>query len=383
MGNATSFPHHTFDNDTPTGAYQLIGADEAAPVIDSQQVNLDAVATTLRDADVKAIVLVHGTFAGDDVIGVVREVSRFLPGLANKLNQVGKRWFDDLVGDVGNFTSEYAKQFEQWINRGASDPITVHRFHWSGENHHIGRADGAMRLLTELPKLAQPDQRVLVMAHSHGGNLAALLSHLIGCDPVQRDHFFERTQLHYRDPLRQRVDLPDWLAARELLTAPLPKLDVATFGTPLRYRWNASGCPNVLHFVQHRCMSDDPTVAMLPRSIDDVLQAAAGDYVQHLGIAGTDFLPSLFAIRDWRVERRMRQLLEPRTRRRQLWRNLKTGRRVSADGMTLLVDYPDDGQGTHRKLCGHGLYTSQNWLPFHLTRIAGHFYQDGSSSLGL
>ena len=98
--------------------------------------------------------------------------------------------------------------------------------------------------------------------------------------------------MHYHSPFRSKVDLQDWTAAREILLDSGRngcEIDIATFGTPLRYRWNREVVPRLLHFVQHRSTDDqDPQKAVL---IDqDLLTAAAGDYVQHLGIAGTDFI---------------------------------------------------------------------------------------------
>ena len=75
------------------------------------------------------------------------------------------------------------------------------------------------------------------------------------------------------------------------------------------------------------------------------MNANAGDYIQQCGIVGTDFLPSIFAWRDWVVERRMQRMFERGARRRDVLKKLKEGRRVCCDGTTLLVDYPDTGDG--------------------------------------
>ncbi len=95
-------------------------------------------------------------------------------------------------------------------------------------------------------------------------------------------------------------------------------------------------------------------------------------------IAGTDFLPSIFAWRDWIVERRMRNLFEPPPASPRLIKHLKLGRRVSIDGTTLLVDYPDTDAQWNRKLFGHGIYTCQQWLLFHLCEIVKRFYAEDS-----
>jgi hypothetical protein len=67
-------------------------------------------------------------------------------------------------------------------------------------------------------------------------------------------------------------------------------------------------------------------------------------------------------------------MFERAIRRRDLARNLKQGRRVSLDGATLLVDYPDTPGKWNQKLIGHGVYTRYEWLPFHLNETAFRFY---------
>jgi hypothetical protein len=237
-----------------------------------------------------------------------------------------------------------------------------------------------MSLIETMDRFAagyERDGRILILAHSHGGNLLAMLSQIVGSDQSTIEAFFEQTKLHYHSPIRGKNDLKVWLRVRERLAASrsFPAIDVATFGTPLRYRWNRQVCPKLLHFVQHRGLDPrEPNKAVFPRSIQEVYEAVAGDYVQHFGIAGTDFLPSLFAWRDWVVERRMQRMFESTARRRDLWKKLMMGRRESCDGTTLLVDYSIDHNEWYRKLLGHGVYTCRQWLPFHLREIAERFY---------
>ncbi len=140
--------------------------------------SLSRASDLLGRSGVRAIVLVHGTFAGNDVAGLVREIARFSPVSARRLRSLSKRWLDEYVGDVGNYSAAYAEDLSQLINSG-SIPIPVHRFHWSGENHHLGRADGVMSLIEfidALPKSGEGDGRLLMFAHSHGGNVLAMLS---------------------------------------------------------------------------------------------------------------------------------------------------------------------------------------------------------------
>jgi hypothetical protein len=350
---------------------EFITHDQAAPSCDLASEDLTDVATSLRKAKVTALLLVHGTFVGNDVIGLGRELARLSPKLASKLTELGKVWLDQRVGEVGNYAESYVAHLSKLINSPGLSPVQVQRLNWSGENHHLGRADGAMLLAKELTSLVSADGRVLVLTHSHGGNLVAMLSLLAGCDSATRSAFFELTRLHYCDPIRRRVDLPLWPEAQAVFEQSLPPIDVATFGMPLRYRWCMQTCRRLLHFVHHRPLADERA---LPVSINELLTGAAGDYVQQLGIAGTDFLPPIFAWRDWIVEQRMQRMFEPGSRRRDLLKNVKLGRRVSAEGTTLLIDYPDDAGHMNQKLLGHGVYTCSEWLPFHLREICKRFY---------
>jgi hypothetical protein len=371
------FPNHTFGSAEAGGRYELVSAELAAESSDSMSSDIGQAPQLLRQGGVTRIILVHGTFAGNDIVGLVRQVARFSPSLAGKMNELGKRWFDELAGEVGNYTANFADCLSSLINPPSLPPIPVTRFEWSGENHHLGRAGGVMSLV-ESQTSKRGGERVLVLAHSHGGNVLAMLSHLVGSSQRDQTAFFNGTRLHYRNPLTGEIDLPKWAHARQRLadaTQHTPRIDVATFGTPLRYRWNTDVCANLLHFVQHRPLDQQhPEVAMLPTSIQQVMDAAGGDYVQQLGIAGTDFVTVGFAWREWIVERRMRRMFEPRVRRRDLIKNLMRGHRVSADGTTLLVDYADTAEGWQRKLFGHGVYTCHQWLPFHLREITERFY---------
>jgi hypothetical protein len=378
------FSHHTFATDELRGEVSRIPCEDAIPVLDPQSDQLASAAKLLREADVRHILLIHGTFAGGDITGFVREVKRYSPGRATRISELSKAWFDELAGDVGNYTDGFAKQLYGLINSPDLPVISVERFRWSGENHHIGRADGAVALLRKIHKMERKG-RLLVMAHSHGGNLLALLSQIVGASHEAKESFFQATRLHYHNPFRSKVDLQDWMFAREMLldgSGPRGEIDIVTFGTPLRYRWNNVVVPRLLHFTHHRpTEGSDPDKAVFPKSVGDVVNAAAGDYVQHLGIAGTDFLPSIFAWRDVVVERRLHRILESSVRRRDLFKKLKQGRRECADGNTLLVDYAATPGREKQKLFGHGVYTSPVWLRFHLEHICKHFYSRGEGAV--
>jgi len=109
-----------------------------------------------------------------------------------------------------------------------------------------------------------------------------------------------------------------------------------------------------------------------------VLTAADGDYVQQLGIAGTNVMPSPFAWRSWLADRRLNRLLQANLRRLELGKWFEAGTRVPAEGTTLLVDYGPGEGNIGRHLGGHAVYTCPEWLLFHAEEVARCFYGGGS-----
>ena len=377
------FPHHSYQHVPVDDDFELIPASAAVPIEDPAADHIPKVASRFRANNVREIVLVHGTFVGNDIAGLLREIARFSPQFADVLKRLGKRVFDQVTGEIGNYTSTFAGRLEKLVNDSDSDPIKVSLFHWSGENHHLGRAAGAMSLLEHILNAGyEPSDRMMIWGHSHGGNLLAMLSLLVGGSQAAKERFFKATRSHYRDPILGRLDLPLWDAMRQELSRSnlkekLPQIDAVNFGVPLRYRWNRDVVPGLLNFVQHRSLDEaHPERAKFPTSIREVIGARGGDYVQQLGIGGTDFLHSVFAWRSWNSERRLRLMFAKDVRRRDLLDNIRRGLRVSMDGKTLLVDYPTTKKKWNQKVVGHGVYTRHEWIPFHLNQIASRMYKD-------
>lgn len=391
ISRGNRFRHQVYRSDRPTSPYQLLQpeclADPSSAEFGQQ---IATAGKVLGRANVVAIYCVHGTFVGNDALGLLTELARFTPSLSEALGQFGKQTVDRVVGESGNFTPEYAAAMEAALGDGAGRSIPVRRFNWSSQNNHIGRADGAVQLLVELAELAHrlPDSqlatdlpsRVLLWGHSHAGNVFALLSNLLASDAEKRQSFFRAARCFYRRLFSRRVDMPAWARAEQLLGEaehPLRRLalDVVTFGTPIRYGWDTGGFANLLHFVNHRPVAGRPDY-LAPKTIDPrrLLTAADGDYVQQIGIAGSNLIPNFFAIRTLISDRRLSKLLEHNLRRERLTTRMGYGMRVPEVGETLLVDYPDSETAIHRQLLGHAVYTRQKWLPFHLEQVAAHFY---------
>ena len=109
--------------------------------------------TRFRDAKVRRIYLVHGTFAGDDALGLIGGLQRLIPAAGDWMAQLSKQAVDHVVGDMGNYTSLFAQRLEEGIAETAGDldrPIEVRRFLWSSENLHIARAHAVQPLVGRL-----------------------------------------------------------------------------------------------------------------------------------------------------------------------------------------------------------------------------------------
>jgi len=363
-------PHHFL---TPP-SYPFVGSDEFRR-------RMQQVGGAFHDAQVGAVYLVHGTFTGPDALGILTELARVFPSASNAVRRVIKRIVDKVAGEAGNYTPDFARCFEESISQQGRPRIPVGLFHWSSENHHIGRADGAVRLIDELASLHLPaGRRVLLWGHSHAGNVFALVTNLLGGDRRTVDRFFEASQIYYRWPIIGCTDIPVWHRVRGLLSgdaSPLAEvpLDMVTFGTPIRYGWNSSGYARLLHFINHRPAAGVPEYrAPFPPKLDDVLTAAAGDYVQQLGIAGTNVTPSLFAWRAWMADNRLGRLLQEESAAGGALERFRAGAIVPDEGTSLLVDYgPAEGGIAHHH-AGHAVYTRKKWLLFHAEEVARRLY---------
>ena len=339
-----------------------------------------AVGDQLRAANVGVVYLAHGTFAGSDAFGLIGELGRLFPTASDAMRRVIKKMIDAAAHDIGNYTGQYARLFEEAINCEGAAHIPVRRFHWSSENHHIGRADGAIRLIDELAALELlPGQRVLLWGHSHAGNVFALCTNLLSRDTEAIAHFFEATSVYYRWPVLGCVDIPVWKQVREMLTSDrFPRnrpLDIVTFGTPIRYGWNADGYSKLLHFINHRPVTGLPEYqAPFPPTIENVMAALDGDYVQQFGIAGTNIMPSLLQWRAWWADNRLNRLLQPPQETHDPLERFRVGKRVPEAGTTLLVEYGKPEGTVAQHFAGHAVYTQRDWLLFHAEEMARRLY---------
>jgi hypothetical protein len=342
-----------------------------APTADAYTDRMLAAAHWLPAEGIGTVYLVHGTLAGTDVGGLHREVRRFAPRLAARMGSTWKQLIDMFAGDMGNYTKKYTDLFRQQIDAAVTPPVAVRRFFWTSENHHLGRADAAVQLLVDLSRQADKDRRIMLWGHSHAGNVFAILTNLLGGDRDTRQLFCGATKSFV-----ERNDDGVWRQARALLLEhpsaliDPARLDIVTFGTPVRYGWERRGYGRLLHVVNHRAMEGVlPCQVPFPPTATQLRRVEAGDYFQQMFIAGTNFMPNAHSLRHWKTERRLHLLLQKEVSSRRVWDSLGHGRRVSDDGLTLLIDYAASGDAAATTLAGHAVYTRAAWLPFHLQQI--------------
>lgn len=375
------FRHQAYTDAPPESGYrQLRPGAGPSPASAEFRLRMRAVGDCLRAADVGAVYLVQGTFAALDTHEMLTELARQYPDAKAAIDRLAAEIIDPAAGDVGNFTARYADAFQSFLSAGGEE-IPVRLLHWSCENHHLGRADAAVRLLDEIASLELPARkRVLLWGHCHAGNVFALASNLLAGDAESVDEFFAAARIYYRLPLTGIVDVPVWQRVYNVLTKDPRRLgtrplDFVTFGTPIRYGWDRRGYDGLLHFVNHRPAEGCPLYRTpFPPRLEDVLRAAGGDYMQQVGIAGADAAPSRLAWRAWLANRQLGRLLERHLAADGLLHRLKHGMRVPEAGKTLLVDYGLPRESLSHHLAGHAVYTRSEWLLFHAEQVAEHLY---------
>ncbi len=381
------FRHQDYRSNPPSIPYECIQTTPP-PATDSRLHRQILAETGERFAEqrVAAVYLVHGTLAGSDMSGLIGLLGRFLPDWSRGLKEQQKRLIDNFAGDWGNYDARFAQKLSDGLNTNLTKRIEVERFMWSSENHHLGRSDGAVRLIEQIHAKQYPaGSRILLWGHSHGGNLLAIMTNLLGGTHRSRSAFFQAASPFFRSPTRRIIDLPVWGRVRDLLANnrnPFAELhlDIATFGTPIRYGWDTGGYASLIHIIQHRPAADwEPFLVPFPPTLDQIYLATHGDFFQQFFVAGTNFPQTLFSIRNWRAERRLVKLLQAGHLRRDLWTRLKTGMRVPDEGRAYLIDYESGDQESARSLAGHAVYTMLNWLPFHLQMVRDHWNAAGDA----
>lgn len=372
----------------------------------------------LSAAGVRAVWFVYGSYVGTDLFGsarldeaggLKRGYSRGIPGLESLLGLIReetsglprsidrltppyvdddatKDMLDKTVHDAGNYTSRYLDLFQSGINRSLATPIACSRRLWSSVHHHLGRAEGAVLLIDQLRALKEersfgPDDRVLVIALGHAGQVLALASNLLAQGETSgRDQLLPILQ-HYYETIKEPEPVQRFERVVTHLVGGPPLggllLDVVTLGTPIRYGWDSSSIGRMLHIINHRPLRADGKRWLskmdLPQIVWELTAALGGDYVQQLAVAASDVLPT--TAEQEGANKLLWELLEPYDGFERWLECARRCVRCPNDGACLLIDYQDAGSSNPLDhVFGHACYTRLDAMLFTITEIVNSLY---------
>jgi hypothetical protein len=317
--------------------------------------------------------------------GICRPDDPIHPPLEN--NEQISQGLDALAQEVGNFTSSYVRKFEQALGQGSGQKVPCGRYVWSSMNHHVGRVEAVMDLLSYLQNWGSAltlskEDRLLLVGHGHAGQVIALLSNVMTSGESEvRGRVFEILASYWQtcpsetrsvDQLEQLYRLT---TDRKVLEG--ASVDVVTLGTPVRYGWNTEGIGHLLHIVNHREIRTDNKRWLakmeLPQIAWEMPYQTGGDYVQQLAVAGTDALPDGPEAAQANVD--FRDIFEPYDGFERWLECTRRTTRCANDGQCLLVEYGVHAEESPRQhLYGHACYTRSSAMLFMATEIAEAFY---------
>ena len=383
MPRANQFRHQAYTASPPAAPHCLVTPGPHPPVGSEEfQRRMDRVGAALDSAGVAAIYLAHGTFVGPDALGVLAGLARVFPKAGTAVRRVIKRIVDKITGEVGNYTGQFAQSFESAINRSDRPRIPVRRFAWSSENHHLGRADGAVRLIDELAaRRLPPGKRLLLWGHSHAGNVFALVTNLLAGDRQAVDEFFKATEVYYTWPIVGCVDIPVWNARPA--TAPGGGRPASPRAARHGHVWHADPLRLGLGRLRPALALHQPP----PRRGASRIPSAVSAQARRRALGGRRRLHP--AVGHRRHERHAEHLLlaelagrQPterasatRPRPQKPTDRFQAGAIVPDEGTTLLVDYGPLEGGVAQHLAGHAVYTSSQWLLYHAEETVRRFYE--------
>jgi len=408
-----NFQHSDYDRKDPGD--RVAYPDMPASASPDSPAWLDAMAEhgkRLAGAGIRAVVFFHGTHLSSDLFGaerldeaggLKRGYSRGIPGMEALLalmrqetngvptmpgekkppysnDEATNKLLDEQAGDTGNFTNAYVELFKRAVSRNASRPITCVRLLWSCEQHHLGRAEAAVRLLHRLRALCAEHSfgtgdRILVQAHGQAGLVMALLSNLLAPGKSATREMILKV-LKGVMPDSEIALLESLVPSGGLLNGIM--LDIVTFGTPVRYGWDLSGLGKLLHVINHRPMRTDGKRWLakmeLPQITMEMPIAWGGDYVQQLAVAGSDAAPASESTKT--ANKALWELLEPWDGFERWLECARKSVRCQNDGQCLLIDYKDSTGSTNARdhLYGHAAYTRTNAMLFNTGEIVQALY---------
>ena len=354
--------------------------EECKPETEEWFDSMKSIANCLIQSSVKKIYFIHGTFTGEDALGVIGFIEPFLPKniagilINEKLKSMVKRSKDILYKDMANFTQPYLNL----CNDGFAKQLECELFIWSSGNYHLARLSGALKLLNSIAndirqEVVKPNERILFLNHSHAGQLCCIITQLLENKEPAKELFEIIKQI-------KTYNINDIINDLKLIKN--IKLDFITLGTPIRYEWGICDNYRLMAIVNNRS----------PININGIWSNRDGDYIQHYGITGTDLIPppGIISLND-----KLDSILdEGRNRSIALKalkeKEIKTPINIKKEdiGLNIFVDYQDHFPNplifdnvlfpmpllALRSKFGHGVYTSKKTMLFNFKTILEHFY---------
>lgn len=340
--------------------FEIIPYEKVQEYLINNTTNLEKQGQLLAESDIDSAYFLHGTFVGDDPFNILSLIELSFPKLPKSILKTIKskvRSSSNLfANDLGNFSAKHFKLFSEVTQ----NKITIHEFSWSSANNHLARIKGAIELIQDIHKNHQKaEEKILLMGHSHAGQIFALLTKLIN------DRSFSLELEKLLSPLHL---WPESLTTQLREISSL-KFDFVTLGAPARYEWCLSDKMRLLHFINHRGVSSQGG------EIKGFLKTESGDYIQQWGGAGSDML-SLSKF-EQNLNRSLDNILGSGIDFEQIKKNFIIRNRLHNEGHHLLVDYNDQSVFPNclKTVFGHGVYTKVTHLSFHLAMINHFFYR--------
>ena len=322
----------------------------------------------LAKHNVRQVFFVHGTFAGDDPFGISK-IFKHLPDrlVTNSRNHI-KKTTDKWTGDGGNYTEGYVIEFCTAVSNNLCSNDS--RFTWSSGNTHEDRLLGAIELAKHIANTinagkVRANETILLLGHSHGGQLFALLTHFLE-DGKMANQLYEFINIHYgpQSEIQLKTDID---------TIKSVNLDFVTFGTPVRYTWGRYEKFRLMPVINHRNNSE----------LSGVPTIRDGDYVQQWGVDGTDVLTPGKPPREKELSKTLNSpgldLLAALTSSKDNSRSLPKYEDCTVVHENVLVNYGDnlpspDPVVSQQKLIGHAVYTTEQTMLFNVGLIVQSLY---------
>jgi hypothetical protein len=340
------------------GTYQFINELEVKNLqFNTEKDDLEQLGQKIKQNKVDSLYILHGTFVGEDPFHWIGLLENSLPQISQeiikKIRQHTKKGQDRFTKDLGNFVEEH----EDLLKSMTLGSVPVYNFTWSSGNHHYARVIGAFKLIVDLSFKHKPGDRILLIGHSHAGQVFALISKLVQSTKFCNQIF---------SCLDKKSIPPGFLL--DLKKVGKLNLDFVTLGTPVRYEWDLSPKMRLLHIINHRRQD------ILGGSSSGASFTRDGDYIQQWGIPGSDIRSPVRSERD--INDKLDLILGAGTNYDLFKENVKKRNRMHNQGHHLFVDYGDSSKLPNflQTIFGHGCYTKVNHLKFLMTKIIGHFY---------